>query len=49
MTQLATALQMLRDHQNGPPLPSYEAGWTKAMELTDAALAALDAARGTQP
>jgi hypothetical protein len=40
---LLEALQMLRDHQNGPPLPSYEAGWTKAMALTDAAIARVHA------
>jgi hypothetical protein len=37
---LREALQELRDHQNGPPLPSYEAGWQRAMQLADAALSA---------
>jgi hypothetical protein len=36
--KLHEALEMLRDHQNGPPLPKYEEGWTKAMEMADEAL-----------
>jgi hypothetical protein len=36
---LVDAIQMLRDYQNGCPLPSYEKGWNEAMAMTDAALA----------
>lgn len=32
--RLREALQLLHDHQNGCPLPSYEEGWTRAMFLT---------------
>jgi len=31
--RLRDALELLVDHQNGCPLPSYEAGWTRAMKL----------------
>jgi hypothetical protein len=37
-TQLSAAkeaLQMLRDFQNGCPLPSYEKGWNEAMAMAD--------------
>jgi hypothetical protein len=37
--RMRVALEMLRDHQNGCPLPKYEAGWNEAMRLTEAALA----------
>ncbi len=40
--RLKEALSLLYDHQNGCPLPSYEYGWTKAMEMAELAL------RGTQ-
>lgn len=33
------ALQLLRDNQNGCPLPKYENDWNEAMRLTDIALA----------
>ncbi len=32
------ALQMLRDFQNGCPLPSYEKGWNEAMAMSDKVL-----------
>lgn len=38
VTELVEALRMLRDFQNGCPLPSYEKGWNEAMRLTDDAL-----------
>ena len=40
--RLKEALSLLYDHQNGCPLPSYEYGWTRAMEMAELAL------RGTQ-
>jgi len=36
--RLKEALAELYTYQNGCPLPSYEYGWTKAMEMTEAAL-----------
>lgn len=38
ITELVEALRMLRDFQNGCPLPSYEKGWNEAIRLTDDAL-----------
>ena len=32
------ALQMLRDFQNGCPLPSYEKGWNEAMAMSEKVL-----------
>lgn len=32
------AMQLLRDHQNGCPLPSYEEGWNEAMQKVQAFL-----------
>ena len=37
--ELVNALQELVDHQNGCPLPKYEAGWNKAMDMARTALA----------
>ncbi len=39
---LVEALQLLRDHQNGCPLPKYQKGWDDAMAKADAALAAAE-------
>ena len=36
--ELAEALRMLHDYQNGCPLPSFEKGWNEAMAMTDAVL-----------
>ena len=36
--RLREALTALYDHQNGPPLPSYEQGWRDAMDLARWAL-----------
>ena len=38
INQLKTALEALRDEQNGPPLLRREAKWKEAMRLTAAAL-----------
>lgn len=35
---LLEALEMLRDFQNGCPLPKYEKEWNRAMELANAAI-----------
>jgi hypothetical protein len=37
--ELRHALQLLRDSQNGCPLPKYENDWNEAMRLADEALA----------
>jgi hypothetical protein len=37
-TKLAEALDDLMAWQNGPPLPTYEKGWTAAMAVADVAL-----------
>lgn len=44
--RLAEALEYLRDYQNGPPLPTWTDGWTKAMGMADDALTAHREARG---
>ena len=40
--RLHEALEELVAHQNGCPLPSYEDGWNRAMELAEAALEEYD-------
>jgi hypothetical protein len=47
--ELAEALRMLHDYQNGCPLPTYEKGWTEAMRLTENALAKIAEAKKSQP
>ena len=35
VAELMACLRDLHDHQNGPPLPSYEKPWTDAMEQAE--------------
>lgn len=38
IADLAEALRLLHDYQNGPPLEKYENQWNKAMRLTELVL-----------
>lgn len=46
--ELAEALRMLRDYQNGCPLPSYEKGWNEAMSMTNAVLAKVEEVKSNE-
>lgn len=46
LLELREALQLLRDFQNGCPLPSYEQGWAQAMADSARALSKADALLG---
>ena len=46
--ELRTALRLLRDYQNGCPLPKYEKGWNEAIRLTDTVLARAELKEGKE-
>lgn len=41
--ELVEALEQLMSFQNGPPLPTYEKGWNKGMEMGQEALSRAEA------